>query len=74
MEKYKVGTHVQVCGTVKYTQYPYIWVLRKDDIKICSTTIRTLREVLKGQQHPKRIKDEDEDEEDLLRVILLIQL
>lgn len=61
METFTVGSHVQVTGIIKYNVYSYIWVVRKEDIVFASDTRKTLREVLKGQQHIKRIKEETEE-------------
>lgn len=54
MSDYPVGSHVRLTGTIKYSTHPYLWVLRKEDIKIESNEEKKLSEIVKANTILKR--------------------
>lgn len=62
MKEFVLGSHVRVIGQIKYAQYLYLWVVRKEDVEFASTTVRKITEVLKGRNMPERIKDKKSPE------------
>ena len=57
MSEFRLGTHLKIIGTIKYSMHPYLWVLNKSDITKESNETKKISDLLKGTKMPKRQLD-----------------
>ena len=72
------GSHVRAIGVIEYGQScPYLWLTSKDYIKIESDTKKSIGQLLKGTNTPKKKVEKNSKEPDvnlLYKNIILIYL
>lgn len=55
MSEFPVGSHVRITGIVKHSTHPYLWVVKKEDVKLESQEKKKIFDLVKANTIPKKV-------------------